>query len=128
MSSFTASNDPKFFNRRRADTDPIKEDMKNITKDFEVRLREDGAGSSVSNVVIVFFAFACRASQEQFDIHFKEFIDLRKKPKKSKAEKADYEEKFNKLKEEATNATEKLQPTIQSCMHFYRTAGGETEP
>ncbi|GMH81631.1 hypothetical protein TrVE_jg12561 [Triparma verrucosa] len=96
MSSFTASNDPEFFNRLRADTYPIKEDMKNITKDFE----------------------------EQFDIHFKEFIDLRKKPKKSKAEKADYEEKFNKLKEEATNATEKLQPTIQSCMHFYRTAGG----
>ncbi|GMH84084.1 hypothetical protein TrST_g11232 [Triparma strigata] len=64
------------------------------------------------------------AFEKTFYKFFKEFCSIRLKARKTPDDKARLKELFTTLKTEATKATDQLQPTIQKCMEFYRTAGG----
>ncbi|GMI01555.1 hypothetical protein TrVE_jg12121 [Triparma verrucosa] len=64
------------------------------------------------------------AFEKTFYKFFKEFCTVRRKARKTQDDKARLKELFGTLKTEATKATDQLQPTIQKCMEFYKTAGG----
>ncbi|GMH92303.1 hypothetical protein TrVE_jg7551 [Triparma verrucosa] len=64
------------------------------------------------------------AFEATFYKYFKEFCTIRTRARKTSTEKDRYKELFSTLKTEATDATQQLQPIIQKCMAFYRTAGG----
>ncbi|GMI02648.1 hypothetical protein TrST_g8256, partial [Triparma strigata] len=62
--------------------------------------------------------------EEKFYKNYESFCDLRFIARKTQEERTQLGGLFGVLKAEATSATQNLQPLIQSCMEFYRTAGG----